>query len=102
MHFSDHNVYQFFSQSTHNFLQKIVFLDITITMSQRKCQPSSSTSHKNHLKNDQNSISKTSKSDGMNQEAVKNVAIAPDGSIFVKTLVHIDRKFVLSINLESS
>lgn len=60
-------------------------------MSQRKRQPSTSTSRKYHVNNDQNSLSQSSKGEGMSQKDPK-VAITPDGSIFVKTLVQIDRK----------
>lgn len=36
----------------------------------------------------------------MNEGDIKNVAIEPDGSIFVKTLVQIDRKFISRINVK--
>lgn len=64
-------------------------------MSQRKWPLPTSTSHqKNIKKNYQSSLAQTSQSKSKNEGDIKNVAISPDGSIFVKTLVQIDRKFM--------
>lgn len=63
-------------------------------MSQKKWPPPQSTSSKNDSKNHQYSFDQTLQGKTMTESDTKNVAIAPDGSIFVKTLVQIDRKFM--------
>lgn len=64
-------------------------------MSQRKWPLPTSASHQNNIKkNYQSSLAQTSQSKSKNEGDIKNIAIAPDGSIFVKTLVQIDRKFM--------
>lgn len=58
----------------------------------QKNRPPQSTSRQNDSKNDQCSFDQTVQ--GKTERDTKSVAIAPDGSIFVKTLVQIDRKFM--------
>lgn len=67
-------------------------------MSKKNWQPpTSSTSHKTHLNTEQKSFSHTLQGESVNQRDGKNVAITADGSIFVKTLVQIDRKFMSTV-----
>lgn len=63
-------------------------------MSQKKWSPPQSTSRQNDTKNDRCSFDQTLQGKTMTERDTENVAIAPDGSIFVKTLVQIDRKFM--------
>lgn len=54
------------------------------------------------VSNDHGPLAQRSQGKTVNEGDVKNVAIAPDGSIFIKTLVQIDRKFIYSSNSNRS
>lgn len=66
-------------------------------MSQKK-QPLPTSSSRHKETNPQRSIAKTqagpSQSKTKTEATERNVVVSPDGSIFVKTLVQVDRKFV--------
>lgn len=64
-------------------------------MSEKKWPLPTSMSLQNNVKNNQGPLDQTLQSKKMTERDTENVAIAPDGSIFVKTLVQIDRKFSL-------
>lgn len=64
-------------------------------MSQRKWQPPTSSSRKSQPNKDQVSFNQSSQGEELSRGSVKNVAITPNGSIFVKTLVQVDRKLML-------
>lgn len=64
-------------------------------MSRKQWPLPTSSSRQNISKNEQGLAADTSRVKKLSEGDAKNVVIAPDGSIFVKTLVQIDRKFMI-------